>query len=41
MVKWMGAAALAAMMMFGALVPIDAAQAASAAVPGARKHTRH
>jgi hypothetical protein len=28
-------------MMLSALVPIDAAHAASAAVPGARKHARH
>jgi hypothetical protein len=40
MAKWIGMAGLAAL-IFGALVPIDAVQAASAGAPGARKHTRH
>jgi hypothetical protein len=41
MVKSIGMAGLAAALMFGALVPIDAAQATSAVVPAARKHVRH
>jgi hypothetical protein len=41
MAKRIGMAGLAAALAFNALVPVDAAQAASATVPSARSHTKH
>lgn len=41
MANWTGPAALAVTVMFGALMPIDAAQSAPATVPNARKHAKH
>jgi len=40
MTKWIGATALAAIILFGALAPIEAAEAAHANSVTARKHVR-